>query len=207
MSASIFLNSGICPCPLPPPRFPENPVICPQLLVPPGAGHRESSVFVEWTCTVHVASFSDSSLGIPLSPLLDGSQHLHSLLILDKIDSGFSTSGLISCENIRELKRSLLGTRLCPQQAAHQDADCSGRQDEGSPAAGPARWAAGPRPSPPRPRRPASPSIEASAWPVPWSPALQRPPLLQSFLPFLLRPPHLSRSFSTAFQGVQASLS
>lgn len=83
----------------------------------------------------HMAAFFYLSLGIPLPPLLDCSHRLHSFLILDTIDSGFSTSGLISCENIRELKRSLWGTRLRVQQAAHQDADCSGRQDEGYPAA------------------------------------------------------------------------
>lgn len=134
----------------------------------------------------HVASFFSSSLGIPLPILLDSSHHVHSFLILDKIDSGFSTSGLISCKNMSELKHSLLGTRLRPQQAAHQDADCSGRQDLGYPAAGPPRPSLGVQPPSPVPGL------------CPGAQPFRDPPLLQSFLP-------LSRSFSTAFQGVQAS--
>lgn len=77
----------------------------------------------------HVAGcFPSLASGDSTAPTLDCSHHLHSFLILEKIGAGFSTSGLISCKNMRELERSLLGTRLRPQQAAHQDADCSGRQ-------------------------------------------------------------------------------
>lgn len=54
---------------------------------------------------------ASSSLAIPGPTPLGGSHHLGSFLILHKIDSGLSTSGLISCENMREPRTHSLGDR------------------------------------------------------------------------------------------------
>lgn len=99
---------------------------------------------------------ASSSLAIPGPTPLGGSHHLGSFLILHKIDSGLSTSGLISCENMREPRTHSLGDRPPSPAGSTPGRRWPWREDTGSSAGSGT----------------ALPLEVSQASPVPWSPAL-----------------------------------